>query len=93
MTDYWLSKLMFDLQKPAVLAEYRADRAAVLARYKLDDVVLRALETHDIKVLAPRVNAYLLRFYYQYSGVGDADFITGLRGLKPPEGAGEDAHG
>jgi len=80
-TDYWLSKLMYDLQAPALRAEYHADRAAVLARYKLDDVVLRALETHDVNVLAPRVNAYLLRFYYQYSGVKDPEFIAGLRAL------------
>ncbi len=32
MTDYWLSKLFFDLQSPAVAAEYRADRDKVLAR-------------------------------------------------------------
>jgi hypothetical protein len=80
-TDYWLSKLMFDLQDPKLREAYRADRASVLANYKLEPVVLRALETHDIEVLAPRVNAYLLRFYYQYSGVKDADFISGLRGL------------
>ncbi|HEX4113128.1 MAG TPA: hypothetical protein VH020_11380 [Stellaceae bacterium] len=80
-TDYWLSKLMYDLQDVKLREAYRADRAAVLARYKLDDAVRRALETHDIKVLAPRVNAYLLRFYYQYSGVQDPDFIAGLRTL------------
>ena len=80
-TDYWLSKLMFDLQDPKLREAYRRDRAEVLANYKLEPVVLRALETHDIEVLAPRVNAYLLRFYYQYSGVKDADFIAGLRGL------------
>ncbi|HEY5208521.1 MAG TPA: hypothetical protein VIJ42_03655 [Stellaceae bacterium] len=80
-TDYWLSKLMYDLQDPALRAAYRADRATVLAKYKLDDAVLRALETHDIAVLAPRVNAYLLRFYYQYSEVKDPEFIAGLRAL------------
>jgi hypothetical protein len=80
-TDYWLSKLMFDLQDPKLREAYHTNRASVLANYKLEPVVLRALETHDIGVLAPRVNAYLLRFYYQYSGVKDADFIAGLRGL------------
>jgi hypothetical protein len=80
-TDYWLSKLLYDLQDPNLRAAYRADRDAVLARYKIDDTVKRALDTHDINVLAPRVNAYLLRFYYQYSGVPDADFIGGLRSL------------
>jgi hypothetical protein len=80
-TDYWLSKLMFDLQDPKLREAYHTNRASVLANYKLEPVVLRALETHDIGVLAPRVNAYLLRFYYQYSGVKDTDFIAGLRGL------------
>ncbi len=80
-TDYWLSKLMFDLQDPKLREAYRTDRGSVLENYKLEPVVRRALETHDIEVLAPRVNAYLLRFYYQYSGVKDADFIAGLRGL------------
>ena len=31
-TDYWLSKLFWDLQQPAAQAEYRADRVAVLER-------------------------------------------------------------
>src|SRR5437763_5492259 len=31
MRDYWLSKLFFDLQQPALAAEFRADRDAVLA--------------------------------------------------------------
>jgi hypothetical protein len=35
MRDYWLSKLFFDLQNPAVAADYRSDRAKVLARYAL----------------------------------------------------------
>jgi hypothetical protein len=80
-TDYWLSKLMYDLQDPKLREAYRADRGAVLGRYQLEPDVVRALETHDIKVLAPRVNAYLLRFYYQYSGVKDPEFIAGLRTL------------
>ena len=80
-TDFWLSKLMYDLQDPKLREEYRADRAGVLSRYKLEPAVVGALETHDINVLAPRVNAYLLRFYYQYSGVKDADFMSGLRAL------------
>jgi len=87
-TDYWLSKLMFDLQDPKLREAYRSDRASVLAGYKLEPVVLRALESHDIAVLAPRVNAYLLRFYYQYSGVRDTDFIAGLRGLTEDKSRG-----
>jgi hypothetical protein len=88
-TGYWLSKLMYDLQDPKLREAYRADPAPVLARYRLDDVVVRALANDDITVLAPRVNAYLLRFYYQYSGIGDADFMAGLRGLAKKD----EAHG
>ena len=34
MTDYWLSKLFFDLQHDANLAaDYRADMPAVIGRY------------------------------------------------------------
>jgi Aromatic-ring-opening dioxygenase LigAB, LigA subunit len=84
-TDYWLSKLMFDLQDPKVLAEFRADRAALIARYNLDPEARRGLMTNDVAILAPRVNAYLLRYYFQFAGVPDSDFIAGLRALRPAE--------
>jgi hypothetical protein len=78
-TDYWLSKLFFDLQAPALAAEYRADRAAVLSRYQLSDEVKRALAEDDVHVLAPRVNAYLLRYYFGIIGMADAAFIEKVR--------------
>ncbi|MGH6989067.1 MAG: hypothetical protein ACREFD_02680 [Stellaceae bacterium] len=84
-TDYWLSKLMFDLQDPKVLAEFRADSDALMARYKLDAEAKQGLKTHDVAILAPRVNAYLLRYYFQFAGVKDAEFIAGLRALKTGE--------
>ena len=31
MTDYWLSKFIYDLQKPGAIPEYRADRKTVIA--------------------------------------------------------------
>jgi Aromatic-ring-opening dioxygenase LigAB, LigA subunit len=83
MTDYWLSKLMFDLQDPSVLAAFRADREALMAKYQLAPEVKRGLIENDVAVLAPRVNPYLLRYYYQYAGVPDADLIAGLNRLKP----------
>jgi hypothetical protein len=80
-TDYWLSKLFFDLQSAPLAAEYRADPAAVIARYPVDDDVRQALLDDDMRVLAPRVNAYLLRYYFGARGMSDEAFITGIREL------------
>ncbi len=90
MTDYWLSKLFFDLQNPATAAEYRAGRAKVLARYPLKPEMRAAALADDVTALAPHVNAYLLRYYFQVVGMPDAQFIGRLRALKP---AAEKAHG
>jgi hypothetical protein len=82
MTDYWLSKLFFDLQHDAGLAAaYRADRAAVIDRYEIRPEVRKALLEDDIGILAPRVNAYLLRFYFQIRGMPEAEFIAKLHAL------------
>ena len=78
-TDYWLSKLFYDLQAPSLAAEYREQPDAVLDRYPLDDEVRRALLADDIRVLAPRVNAYLLRFYFGARGMADEAFIAKIR--------------
>jgi hypothetical protein len=90
MTDYWLSKLFFDIQNPAAAAEYRADRAKVLERYPLKPEVRRALDDKNVEALAPLVNPYLLRFYFQAVGMPDAEFIGRLRNLLP---GGSAAHG
>ena len=78
MRDYWLNKLFFDIQQPAVAAEYKKDRDAVLARYPMSAELRRALVEDDIATLALHVNAYLLRFYYAILGVKDAEFIKRL---------------
>ncbi len=78
-TDYALSKLFFDLQNPAAAAEYRAGRAAVIARYDLAPDVRDAVLADDIAALAPRVNPYLLRYYCTAAGMSDADFLTRIR--------------
>lgn len=92
MTDYWLSKLFFDLQSPAAAAEYRADRAKVLARYPLKPDIREAALTDNVEALAPHVNAYLLRYYFQAVGMPDAQFIGRLRALKGTA-AKDQAHG
>jgi hypothetical protein len=79
MRDYWLSKLFFDLQTPAVAAEFRADRGAVLARYPLKAEVRAAVEADDVAALSRLVNPYLLRFYFLVAGMPEDDFLRRIR--------------
>jgi hypothetical protein len=88
MTDYWLSKLFFDLQNPAAAAEYRADRGKILARYALAPEVKEAILADDVTFLARRVNPYLLRYYFGAAGMTDEVFRRKLR-----EGDSEVKHG
>jgi hypothetical protein len=86
MTDYWVSKLFFDLQQdPKLAAEYRADMAAVIDRYEIKPDIRRALLGDDVGAIAPLVNAYLLRFYFQIRGMPEAEFIARLHALKAKE--------
>lgn len=77
MRDYWLSKFFYDVQGAA--AEYRADRAAFIARYPLKPAVKAAIAADDVGALARHVNPYLLRFYFAASGMKDDEFIRRLR--------------
>lgn len=87
MTDYWLSKLFFDLQHdPELAVEYRSGMAAVIARYPIAPDIRKALVEDDLSKLAPLVNAYLLRFYFQIRGMPEAEFIARLRALNPGSG-------
>ena len=81
MRDYWLNKLFFDIQQPALSAEYKKDREAVLARYPMKAELRRAVIEDDLAKLMPHTNAYLLRFYYAIMGVKDAEFIKRLDAL------------
>ena len=100
MTDYWLSKLFFDLQHdPTLAADYRADMASVIDRYEIKPDIRRALLEDDVGKLSPLVNAYLLRFYFQIRGMPEQEFIARLHALKAPlagegrEGGKEAVHG
>jgi len=79
MRDYWLSKLFFDLQSPAVASEFRANRDAVIERYPLADEVKSALRENRVPFLAERTNAYLLRYYFFAAGMKDDEFIRRLK--------------
>jgi len=93
MRAYWLNKLFFDLQQPALAAEYKKDRAAVLARYPLSAELRRAVENDDVAALAPHVNAYLLRFYFAISGMKDAEFIRRLNEIPKAQAAQDGKEG
>ena len=87
MTDYWVSKLFFDLQQDPKLAnELRANMSAVLDRYQIKPDVRKALFDDDVSKLAPLVNAYLLRFYFQVRGMPESEFISKLHAMKPSSG-------
>ena len=91
MTDYWVSKLFFDLHHDAKLAaEFRADMAAVIARYEIEPDIRQALLDDDVGKIAPLVNAYLLRFYFQIRGMPESEFIARLHALQKQK---ESAHG
>ena len=89
MRDYWLSKFFYDVQGAA--AEYRADRAAMIARYPLKPAVKAAILADDVGTLARHVNPYLLRFYFAASGMKDDEFIRRLRATAG--GGAEARHG
>ena len=88
MTDYWVSKLFFDLQHdPKLAAEYRTDMSAVIGRYEIKPELRKALLEDDVGMVAPLVNAYLLRFYFQIRGMPETEFIARLHALKPEKGS------
>lgn len=86
--DYWLSKLFFDLQAPALATEYLEDRGKFLDRYALKSEVRRAILEDDVAFLYPLVNPYLLRYYFFIAGMSDEAFIERLREIGETHGNG-----
>ena len=41
----------------------------------------------DVATIAPRVNAYLLRFYFQIRGMPEPEFIARLNALNERKGS------
>ena len=92
MTDYWLSKLCFDLQHdPQLAREYRTAMTAVIDRYPIKPDIRQALLVDDVATLAPLVNAYLLRFYFQIRGMPEPEFIARLHAMKSGAAAATEA--
>jgi hypothetical protein len=78
--NYWLSKLFFDLQSPAAVAEFRKSRDEVLSRYPLSDEARSRVLANDVLWLSRRTNPYLLRYYFFAAGMKDDEFIRKLNG-------------
>lgn len=91
MTDYWLSKLFFDIQSPENLAEWKTDPESFLENYPISAEMRDAVFNDDLEAIAPHVNPYLLRFYFSISGMKDDEMLARLHAMKP--GAGQPAEG
>ena len=87
MTDYWMSKLFFDIQSPENLAKWKSDPDSVLENYPLSPEMRKAVLADDLETIAPHVNAYLLRFYFSISGTKDDELLARLHAMKPGAGA------
>ncbi len=81
MTDYWLNRMMFDLQEPGGKESWQTDRTAVIDRYPLKPEIRQALLDDDMSVIQPLANPYLLRFHLLISGYDDAESIAKLNAL------------
>ena len=81
MTDYWLNKLLFDLQGPGGKERWATERPAVLDEYPFSPELRQALIDDDLGVIQPLANPYLLRFYLLICGYDDAQSIAALGAL------------
>jgi hypothetical protein len=84
ITDYWLNKLFYDVQKPEIAARFKSNMQVFLADYPMKPVLRDAILADDLATIAPHANAYLLRFYYTVRGVNDA--IASSVGSASPSG-------
>ena len=85
MTDYWVNKLIFDLQGPTGKDRWTNHRAEVIDAYPIPPDIRKALLEDDIETLLPLVNPYLMRFYLLISGYDDAASIEVLSRFQTEE--------
>ena len=79
MRDYSLNHFFFEMQKADVRSRYAADPKGVMDAFRLSPQAQLAVRVQDMAFLAARTNPYLLRFYFGYIGMSDADFIAAVR--------------
>ena len=85
MTDYWLNKLIFELQGPDGKDQWTNHREAVIAKYELSPEIRKALMEDDIGTLLPLVNPYLMRFFLLMLGHDDDQSIAVLAEFQTDE--------
>ena len=78
MTDYWLNKLIFELQGPDGKDQWSNHREEVIAKYRISPEIRKALMEDDIGTLLPLVNPYLMRFFLLMLGYDDEKSIAVL---------------
>ena len=66
-----------------------------LDRYGISPEMRKAVMADDVGAIAPHVNAYLLRFYFQVRGMPQPEFMARLNALidKTKQPLKEAAHG
>jgi len=80
-TDYWLNKLMFDLQGPDGKSRWAPEnREATMADYPVSPEIRQALLDDDYAYLYPVTNPYLMRFFLLICGHDDDKSIEILSG-------------
>ena len=85
MTDYWLNKLIFELQGPDGKDQWTNHRPEVIAKYELSPEIRTALMKDDIGTLLPLVNPYLMRFFLLMLGHDDNQSIAVLAEFQTDE--------
>lgn len=85
MTDYWLNKLIFELQGPDGKDQWTNHREEVIAKYDLAPEIRKALMEDDIGTLLPLLNPYLMRFFLLMLGYDDDQSIAVLEEFQSDE--------
>lgn len=95
MTDYWLNKLIFDLQEGGgkTLWTDPQARLAFMENYRLSPEIRQALIDDDFATLHPLINPYLMRNYLLFCGLDDEESKAALHALHDGPQPGEAAHG
>jgi hypothetical protein len=95
MTDYWLNKLIFDLQEAGGRGLWTdpEQRRTFIDRYKISPRIRQALIADDFATLQPLVNPYLLRNFLLFCGLDDEGSNKVLHALHDGPQPGESAHG
>ena len=83
--DYWLNKLMFDLQGDDGRDLWTNHREEVIAKYPVSLEIKQALLKDDFAFLYHKTNPYLMRFFLLICGHGDAESIKILSAIDPQE--------